>query len=301
MKNLSNLLILLITTLALQSCLNVNDEVWIESNGSGRMESTTDLSSLYPFMMMGLQQEAVEDMEGEEASGDPFKDMMQGLMAAEEVDTTFEFSSMINSALEKEGLTLDMMMDSLQNSSDADLSGAQKEAVMGMFEQLSDMSLRMQVNKASSLFKTTNIQNFNSIQDMFSMGDMMTEIMELIGNEGGDSPFGQGGEMDAIMEQLFGAQTAMDLDGNVLRVRRAGIDLSVLGEEFQQNFAMVKMFLGNDPYRLTIHFPGKVKKISSTVAKKIDKNTVMLEMPLDDLFDPEKSIDVEIQFKGLKR
>lgn len=307
MKNICNLSLLLILALALQGCFSMQDEVWIEADGSGRMEATTDLSSMYPFLMMGLQEEMNKDKSGDGKSEirkehrDPFTTMMKDMVTAEEVDTTFSFQDMMNSTLAEENMSWDQMLDSLQNASDEDLSGTQKEAMLAMFEEMAGMRIRMQSSQANQTFKTTSIQDFAAIDEMASIGNVMTQLMGAMAEEeGAGSPFGPGGEADAIISQFSDAQTNFDLDGNTLRVRRAGLDMSFLGEEFEQNFAMIKMFLGNDPYRLLIHFPGKVRKISSPIAEKIDRNTVAIEMPLDDLFDPEKRIDVEIQFKGLK-
>lgn len=300
MKNICNLILLLILAISLQGCFSMQDEVWIESDGSGRFEATTDLSSMYPFLMMGLQEEMGKDKNGKAEESDPFTGMMKGLLTAEEVDTTFEFREMISSALAEDGMSWDDMLDSLRNApADADMSEGERDAMLGLFDEFSDMRMRMRASQDEQIFKTTSIQDFTSIGEMGSVGNVFVQMMEIIAAEEGG--LGQGDEVDAIMQQMMNAQTQMDLDGNTLRVRRAGMDVSLLGEEFAQNFAMVKMFLGNDPYRMTIHFPGKVKKISSDVAEKVDKNTVTIEMPLDDLFDPEKQIDVEIQFKGLKK
>lgn len=308
MKNICNLTLLLILSLALQGCFSMQDEVWIEADGSGRMEATTDMSSLYPFMMMGLQEELNKDKDGDGKSedseaSDPFTGMMKDLMLAEEVDTTFRFQDMLNSTLAEEGMSWDQMLDSLRNApDDGEVSDEQKDALIGMFEEFSDMRIRMQASQTNQVFKTTSIQDFSALDELTSMGSVMTEMMSLMAEEeGGGAAFGPGGEADAMISQFADAQTNFDLDGNTLRVRRAGLDMSFMGEEFEQNFAMIKMFLGNDPYRLVIHFPGKVRKISSDVAEKIDRNTVAIEIPLDDLFDPEKRTDVEIQFKGLRK
>ena len=104
----------------------------------------------------------------------------------------------------------------------------------------------------------------------------------------------------ATVDQVFNSFAKIDLSGNTLRIRRSGLDLSNLGEEAASVAPMIGMFLGTAPYRLVIHLPGKVKKTSEGV-EVIDKKTIAIEMPLSDLFDAEKSIDYEVQFKGLKK
>jgi hypothetical protein len=302
MKFLSNLLILLMLGTMLSSCINVNDEVWIESDGTGRFESTTDLSSVLPFMAMGMQQEMEKAKEeGAGADDNPMTAFMEMAMSGEAVDTVFNFRSMLEQSLAAEGKSWEMLMDSLENASlDGEMTEAQRESMLGVFQTISDMKIRMQVDQEAPLFKTTNIQQFANLNELSSMGESISEMTKLMeAGEGAQSPLG-GDDASAMLEQIFGGQTLMDLDGDVLRIRRAGFDLSALGEEVEQNMAMIKMFLGDEPYRLTIHFPGKVKKISSDMIKKVDKKTVMLEIPLNDLLDPEMRFDATVKFKGLK-
>lgn len=94
MKNVFNLMLLLILALSLQGCFSMQEEVWIEADGSGRMEATTDLSSLYPFLMMGLEQELSKEKDGDgkseegmEEDGDPFTAIMKDAMRADKIDT----------------------------------------------------------------------------------------------------------------------------------------------------------------------------------------------------------------------
>lgn len=52
---------------------------------------------------------------------------------------------------------------------------------------------------------------------------------------------------------------------------------------------------------MIVYFFGKVCKVSFLVVEKVDKNIVVIEILLDDFFDFEKILDVEVQFKGLKK
>ncbi len=301
-------MLLLILALSLQGCFSMQEEIWIESDGSGRMEATTDMSSFYPFLMMGLEQEMAKEKDGDgkpeggmEKDSNPFTAVMKDVMAAEEVDTIFNFREMIESGLGEEGMTWDMMMDSIRNSpSDVDMTDEQKDMAVDIMEEIADTRVRMQASKEEQMFKWTSIQDFANVEETGSMGNSFMEMMNMMEGASGQG-FGQDDEMDAMMSQMMEAQTSLQLDGNTLRIRRAGMDLSMLGEEAEQSLGMIKMFLGNEPYRMVLHFPGKVKKISSPMAEKIDKNTVAIEIPFNDLFDPETMIDVEVQFKGLKK
>jgi hypothetical protein len=294
------ILTLLMVAFGLSSCFNASEELWIEADGTGRYESTNDFSSLYPFMMMGLQQEQEEDGTETEEDGDDFEQSMRRLLLAEKMDTTFDLSSILASAAAEKGQTLDQMMAEMEAEMKADdtMPEDQKEALFGMIEGLLDMKLRMQANQASQTFKTTNIQRFDNLNNLTNFGETLGGILPLMGGGGGVPP-----EALGAMDQLFNSMTQFDLDGNTLRIRRAGMDLEALaGEdsEAMQSIGMIKMFLGDAPYRLTIHFPGKVKKISSDYLTKVDKQTVELEIPMSELFDPELRVDAEVKFKGLK-
>jgi hypothetical protein len=74
-----------------------------------------------------------------------------------------------------------------------------------------------------------------------------------------------------------------------------------MSEEDKQQMQMVEGMLGDEPYRLTIHFPGKVKKkLNSKYATRVDKETVVIEIPQKDLKNPDMKLDLGIRFKGLK-
>lgn len=294
---LKNLLTLLSCIALLSSCINTTDEVWIESDGTGRIESVNDLSGLYPFMMMGLQQQT-ETEDGEDEKGSTYEAMMKSLFMAPEVDTTIAFSSFMESAAADKGQTLDQMMAEMEAEmkADATMPEDQKEALFGMVESFLNMEMRLQTSQEKQMFKTTNLQNFANITELSSLGETMMELMPLMSGDGG-----MPAEAASGLDQFFNGLTRMEINGNTLRIRRAGMDFSSLGDEAAQSIGMAKMFLGSHPYRLTIHLPGKVKKISSDRVKKLDKTTVQLEIPLDELFDPEMRLDAEITFKGLKK
>lgn len=306
-----NAIILLITSLALTSCFNTSDELWIEKDGSGRFETTTDLSTLYPFMMMGLEKEAektddeemhgmeeMDDADAEVKKEDKFKKMFEGLLKAETMDTTFVIQELVQAGLDEKGMTMEDFWAKMDEEMKADESmpDAQKEVLMTMFDKMMNMQFRMQAHKGNQMFKTTLMQSFSNIAELSNLGKDMADVLPYLDNEKTEN---MTADQLASMDQLFNSFTHIDLKGNTLSIRRSGLDLSSLGDEVAQVEPMMQMFLGNSPYRLVIHLPGKVKKVSAGV-EKIDKNTVAIEMPLSDLFDSEKSIDYEITFKGLK-
>jgi len=291
MKQLLYFLVLSIA-LMLTSCSSNEEELWIEADGSGRYESTIDLSGLYPFILMGLNSE--EEEEGEEE--DPFTKMMEGLLQSESVDTLINFSDMIARELNQEGKTLDMLLDSLQSVDieKAGITEAEKEANLKMFREMTNIKLRMQVKKSASLFKITTINTFDDIAEFEQGGNFMETMMGMRDNAA------MGGQSEMI-EDVLGAQTQFTLSGKTLNVSRRGQDMGDMSEEDKQQMQMVEGMLGDEPYRLTIHFPGKVKKkLNSKYATRVDKETVVIEIPQKDLKNPDMKLDLGIRFKGLK-
>lgn len=295
MKQLSYIL-LLFTAAWLTSCSSNEEELWIEADGSGRYESTMDLSGIYPFLLMGLQSE--EEEEGEEEEEDPFTLMMEGLLMSESADTVISFSEVIAKELEEEGRTFESLLDSLQglNPETAGLTEEEKQANIKMVKDLMGMRLRMQIDKSESLFKITTINEFDDIEDFEQGGNFMETMM---GMRDQAEPMGAQAEM---VKEMMGAQTQFSLDGKVLKVSRRGQDMGDMNEEEAQQMQMVEGMMGDEPYRLTIHFPGKVKKrLGSEYAERVDKQTVIIEIPQEDLKDPEMEMDLGIKFRGLKK
>lgn len=279
------------TFIFLTSCSSNEEELWIEADGSGRFESTMDLSGIYPFLLMGLNSESEE---GEE--DDPFTKMMKDLLQSGSVDTVISLSTLMARELEGEGKSIEMLMDSLQSidPAKAGITEAEKQTNLKMMKELMSITLRMQVNKSESMFKITTINPFEDITEFDSGGN----FMELLMNMGDQNPAGGQAEMVQDMQK---AQTRFSIDGKSLKVSRRGQDPGEMSEEDEQQMEMVEGMLGNEPYRLTIHFPGKVKKrLKSDYATRVDNQTVVIEIPQEDLKNPEMELDLGIKFKGLK-
>lgn len=280
----------LLTIVSLASCSSNEEELWIEADGSGRFESTMDLSGIYPFLLMGL------DSKSEEEEGDAFNKMIEGLLQSESVDTVINLSNLMAQELEGKGSSIKMLLDSLQSidPDEAGITEAEKQANLKTLNALMSITLRMQIDKSASMFKITTINPFEDITD-FKVG---ADFMELLVGMGDQSP--AGGQSD-IVQNIQKAQTQFSIDGKTLSVSRQGQDPGEMSEEDEQQMKMVEGMLGNEPYRLTIHFPGKVKKrLKSDYATRVDNQTVVIEIPQEDLKNPEMEMDLGIKFKGLK-
>ncbi|MEQ8704779.1 MAG: hypothetical protein RIC19_12710 [Phaeodactylibacter sp.] len=276
----------------LTSCSSNEEELWIEADGSGRYESTMDLSGVYPFLLMGLNSESEE--EGEEK--DPFTQMMEGLLQSESADTLINFTTLVEREMKQEGRTLKMLLDSLQsvNPEEAGITEAEKQTNIDMINNLMGMQLRMQVDRSAAMFKITTITRFDDITNFERGGDLMSTLMEMRGAEAA-------GPQTDMLGDALGAQTLFSLNGKTLNVSRRGEDAGDMSEEDRQQMEMMEGMLGDEPYRLTIHFPGKVKKrLNSQYATRVDNQTVVIEIPQEDLKNPDLKMDLGIKFKGLK-
>lgn len=274
----------------LTSCSSNEEVLWIEADGSGRHESTMDLSGIYPFLLMGLSSESEEE---EDPSTAAFKELLQSAS----LDTVLNLASLIEGQLRKEGRSLDLMLDSLK-SVDPEQAGISAEEVQSNLQTAQNLmrtNLRMQIEKSSSTFKITTINTFDDIAEFEEGGNFMETMMGLSG-----APVG--GQADMVQD-LAEARTRFSLkNGKTLKVIRAGQPQPELSEEEQQQMQMVEGMLGDEPYRLTIHFPGKVRKrLNSKYATRTGKETVAIEIPQEDLKNPDLKLDLGIKFKGLKQ
>ncbi len=283
----------------LSSCATTQEELWIEPDGSGRFVSTTDISAMYPFLMMGMMQEE-EDEEEEQTEGDATepKDamdmLMENLLKQEKVDTVISLSGMMKEEL-PDGKTLEMMIDSMKQvpASEQGVTEEQKKMGIRALEGMMDLKMRLQASQPEQMLKFSTIQDFTEVEDFSNFGDMIEEMGQMMG----ESPSG-----DAISDMMGSGTTSFSIDGKVLQISRKGMDMGELGEgeEAAETMAMMQMFMGDEPYRLTIHFPGKVKKVKSEYAERVDKRTVVIEIPQEKLYDPEFEFNLDVKFKGLK-
>ncbi|MCB0636102.1 MAG: hypothetical protein KDC54_05770, partial [Lewinella sp.] len=179
----------------------------------------------------------------------------------------------------------------------------QKLGLMTALQAIMHMQMRLQISGKDQRIAVTTIQAFEEpdelqslLQGIMNMAPLMNE------DDAAESPFPLGGEDAEMVQQLFGGQTRYELvDDQTLRITRQPMDFSDLDGEAAQGMAMIRMFAGDDDYRLVIHLPGRVRRISHPDAEKLDRQTVVLDIPADDLFDPEKALDFTITFRNRQR
>ena len=86
---------------------------------------------------------------------------------------------------------------------------------------------------------------------------------------------------------LTGGQSSFHWEDKKLVVKVPKINKDDLPPDLQQPLEMLGAFLNNPTYELRIHLPSKVKKVSHPDAKVENRQTVVLTMPADELFEQD--------------
>lgn len=296
---LSSILLYLLCAFSLTSCIDIEEEIWIEKDGSGRSEYTIDFSRMQD--LLGDEAESSLDKIGrdsEVAAVDSVKGKISELLSSGELDTIINFTSL----LEKDGRTFPMLLDSIRQ--EPGLTEAQASFIDETAEMLARMQLRIRISKEAGILRLTGMQSFTDVEERFSVGHLLGRIRELSGKENSvfpsDSLTAKLGPAQAVAELSKGSGLA-SINRRTFHYQKAGMNWSAFSKDKEDQF-LFKMFLQTGSHKMTIHFPGKVKKVASNVStKQLDKRTVQLRRPLRDLFNPGKSVDLEVQFKGLRR
>lgn len=286
----------------LASC-STTEEIWINSDGTGRFAYHMDMSGLYPFLMMGLQQELAPSENPEDSDGalppdsvverDAAKDAMDQLLARESLDTIIYVDKLVNQLLSKEGMTVDDLWQKLRDEENEDMTKAEKDKFIGAFQDMMDMDIRLQMDQKASKFVFTLGQAFSDPNEAFDFLGTLMELLEKTG-QGGDA------EKLAAVKDGLNSTTQYELKGSRLNISRKPTNLDALQEEGgSEQMAMMQMFMGSSTYKLVIHLPGKVKSADFKGAE-VDGQTVTVEMPLSDLYNEKGALDFDIKFKPKK-
>ncbi|MEL6658776.1 MAG: hypothetical protein AAFY48_08370 [Bacteroidota bacterium] len=296
----STLLLLLLCAIGLSSCLDIEEDIWIEKDGSGRTEYTIDLSQLYDFIAdESSEQLGKMDEDVEISTKDSLSGKLAELFQTGELDTIFYLSSL----MEEDGVPVNSWMDSLEQDRE-NLTPEQELFLEETIEMVQNLQIRLQLSKADRTVRITGIQDFDNIDDRFSLGRLMNRLEDLSSEENNLlRPDSLGKNLQALkaLTEMGKSAGIASIDKRIFSYQKTGMDWSELSDK-KEELAMMKMFLSNGTYRLRVHFPGKVKKIlSGKGVEQIDQQTVELERPLGDLFKPDLQLEMEVKFKGMRK
>ncbi|MDH3247135.1 MAG: hypothetical protein OEM26_21105 [Saprospiraceae bacterium] len=252
------------------SCSPVQNELWLESDGSGKMEVTFDLQGMLEMMgpMIG---EIVTDS----SSGNA--DPMDMFSSGEQVDTTVSF--------------YDITPDSLKEDyADAEL--------------LKKMQIYMKIDSSEQVAMMKMIISFSSPEEL---SQIMRAVDNLEGqSENPLQGFGADQNMDSYVMQYeldlangvirlpaFNLDEEMKKDSSLIDLKPMLDSLDQLSKDSEE-MALISMIFGSE-FTTIVHAPGKITAVNVDNAT-INENTVTFQMNILEELKKEKNEDVIIRF-----
>lgn len=290
----------LIAILVTTSCSNYTEELWINKDGSGSSQVTRDMGEMLPLLQLAMLSGG--DDEKSDSSGNMgmkmAKSVAQSILERGKIDTTIIVADLVKSVMNKnkqDQMSITRMREQLAQSSD--ISSDDKKMFGQILEEVLTTRIRFQLDTEKDLLRLTTDQSFSSVENRIA--GSFGKIFELVNKF-------LPGEEGKAQEYLDMAKTFKDsapryaFTDNSFSIHRSGLDLSSGGQQLEQGEQMAKGFLGESKYRMIIHVPGKVKSVNVPGAT-FSKNTVTWEIPLTDLIEANKNLDINIDYKGKRK
>ncbi|MEM8583781.1 MAG: hypothetical protein AAGF87_05900 [Bacteroidota bacterium] len=286
-----NLLLTLSLAYLLFSCGASGEDFTLERDGRGSVVSKTDMSEMWGFMQMGLQQE-LNNGEAREPGEQQFLE----LLASPNFDTTFSLVEFASSMAEAQGggpVGIGDLIAEFENNSD--MSDEQKEEMRPAVEMLASSEIRMFGDESTGEYTMASIQYFDDPEAVGSLMSAMSNLMGQVPDLSADDPEAEEGL--AMLSAMGGQSTQYRVDGNTLYVSRVAAEEAEFDDP--QVAMMMSMFGGTqDDYVINLQLPGRIKKVSreAEIDKKAGKVTVVI--PASEL---ESGFDFSVDFKPKRR
>ncbi len=281
---MNKLILLTISILALfmTSCADITNEVWVNKDGSGKVDISMDMGEMMGMIeMMASMEEGMKDgEESEEDSdtdeGEDEEDMfsmlgMSGSGKMENVDTSFNF--------------YDVMPDSIRNKLENPELFRKMSMTTRMNKEESEMFLQMSFEYDSPEERDEII---NSIGQLSEKGDenaeKINQFKEMMRQYDADLEKG----IVTIPEQDFSSEFAEDMGGEEM-----DMDFDNMSEE---DMAMMQMMMGDAGFITTMHLPDEIISCDDKSAE-IDGNTITIKDSYMDLMKNKKFAGRTIKFK----
>ncbi|MEM7571952.1 MAG: hypothetical protein AAF433_03580 [Bacteroidota bacterium] len=287
---LINGLLTLALAISLFSCGSSGEEFFLNPDGSGRVVANTDLSSMWGLMQMGLQAEL-----GKDEDRDPAAQQMLEMLTAENFDTTFSFVDFMSNIAEAQGGAPVGIGDLLQQlESNPDMTEEQRESLIPLANVLATTEMRLFGEKASNNYGLASTQFFTNLEEMVPLAEGFGGLGAMAG-ETGDPEAEMGLNM---MGNMMGESTTYRLEGNMLYVSRPPAPET--DEDMDPQMAMAMQMFGGDSedFVLTLHLPGKIKKVSREA--EIDKKAGLVTVTIP-AAEVENGFDFNVKFKPRRR
>ncbi|MEL7376529.1 MAG: hypothetical protein AAFN65_06185, partial [Bacteroidota bacterium] len=169
-----NLLLTISLGYLLFSCGAAGENFILESDGTGQVVGKTDMSEMWGFMQMGLQQE-LNNGSDREAGEQQFLEML----ASPNFDTTFSLVEFASSMAEAQGGGPVGIGDIIAEfESNSELTDEQKEAMRPAVEMMASSDIRMFGDASTGEYSFSSIQYF---EDPSKVGSLMAAMSNLMG------------------------------------------------------------------------------------------------------------------------
>lgn len=270
MKLLIKILILSTLIFSLASCGEINEEMWLNKDGSGKVEYQVDVGESLPMIMMMVQGAAQQQLEGMEMDNkEGVQDKMGEIMEkinSEKVDTSLNI--------------FDVMPDSIKRVTENP-------------DQLKKMNFFIDLDSEENVALLKFAIDFDNFQEIDQM------LKKLVLAFGSGRPELESMNIDGALND-FSFDNSNYFTKKEFKQRKmspsggaGGMD-EMLGEG--EGAQMAEMMFGNTKYNKTIHFPYKIKSVSGADAK-IDGNTITIQKDFMEMMKEDQSKELQVVFK----
>lgn len=302
MNNNTKLLFLIsvILMMIFSSCANNVEEIWVNKDGTGKYESTVNLSDAIPFIKMAMMAEEDKDSNnGDDTTKGLGISVLQEMFSNGKVDTSFVIEKILREEAAANGKTFtkeSLLQEIFQEDEMAgkQTSDKEKEIFSDFMETMIQSTINIQMDMDNNLFKLVTSHRFDDLNKvMFSSLNDLKNVEKEADSDQHLKNLQQ-------FQQLLNSIPQYTLKNNTLRITRNAFDINSMELEDRQKFQMFELFMGRPDYKTVIHVPGKVKSVNQKNAT-YKGSIVTWTVPYDDMYDASKNLDLEIKFKPKKR
>lgn len=303
--NAFKFIVLGIIAFGLFTCRSTHDELWLNPDGGGTIETSTDFTVMIPFLAMGL------DFHQDTLQEDSPILMFKNLLSREKVDTIIEMRIPLEYYLvTMEGRTYEGLLQDMEREllTYGEVPDSVKTSLSNIINFIDELKFRLELDKTEGSFFTGVIFDFPHYETITSLGEDLLDLGYFLENKKVENDEKRPGSSAlGFLELFYLPLTTMpqfEIEGNYFRYNFHGNNLSTFTTEGGIGMAnMISQMMGADEYTMTVHFPGKIKKINSgnDSVKKLDRETIRINTSFDDLNDPDYKVDLEVKFKLKKK
>ncbi len=288
MKNRFGLAFLLaIATLVLSSCGTISQEIWINADGSGRMDYSFDMSEMLPMLAM-MPAEATEEMDGPSA-------MLMPLLTREKLDTTIQMAKVIPDSV-KEMFNNRASIEEFLSAQSPDSQPTDAEvdqAIQGM-KAMEQMQMLMHIDKAAEELSMGMRVDFSKQQGIAGATEVMggMKMMQGAAKSSEQAPYRLVGK---TLQIRISSKSAIEQMEQALSAQGGGasMDEAAVLETMET--------MGMSELSVVIHLPGEIKEVKGVSHTKLEANSVLIKIPMLELIQSQKDFSADISFKPKKK